>query len=76
MTAEQRRANAPASGTMQMAAISEALQEMARTPNSSVKMCHSQGKTAVYLSDDKKYIVEHPPHGPITRTPFQPGGER
>ena len=37
-------------------------------------MCHEQGKTAVYLSDDGKYLVEHPPHGPIKRTPFEPGG--
>ena len=33
-------------------------------------MCHEQGKTAVYLSEDKTCIVEHPPHGPITRTPL------
>ena len=34
-------------------------------------MCHRQGKTAVYLSKDKRYIIEHPPHGPITRIPLE-----
>lgn len=48
--------------------VSELLKEMERTPESGVKMCHEQGKTAVYLSKDGKYIVEHPPHGAITRT--------
>ena len=62
--------------TKRMQAISELLEEMARTPASGVQMCHEQGKTAVYLSDDGKYIVEHPPHGPIRRTPFNPGGTR
>ena len=45
---------------------------MARTPGSGVAMCHEQGKTAVYLSEDGRYIVEHPPHGPITKRPFHP----
>lgn len=62
--------------TRRMQAISELLEEMARTPASGVRMCHEQGKTAVYLSDDGKDIVEHPPHGPIKRTPFKPGGTR
>ena len=45
------------------------LRQMEQTPGSGVAVCHAQGKTAVYLSRDRKYIVEHPPHGPITRTP-------
>ena len=49
-----------------MDAISRACEEMDRTPRSAVQMCHEQGKTAVYLSKDKKHIVEEPPHGPIT----------
>ena len=53
--------------------VSELLEEMERTPESGVKMCHEQGKTAVYLSEDGKYIVEHSPHGAITRTPLTPG---
>ena len=47
---------------------------MARTPGSGTAMCHEQGKTAVYLSADGQFIVQHPPHGPITFTPFR--GER
>ena len=53
----------------QTAALIDDLKQMQRTPGSGVAMCHAQGKTAVYLSRDRRYIVEHPPHGPITRTP-------
>ena len=48
----------------------QSIAEMARTPGSGIAMCHEQGKTAVYLSEDKTCIVEHPPYGPITRTPL------
>ena len=51
-------------------AMEQSIAEMARTPGSGIAMCHEQGKTAVYLSEDKTCIVEHPPHGPITRTPL------
>ena len=37
---------------------------------SSIAMCHEQGKTAVYLSDDGKYIVEREPGGAIRRLPL------
>lgn len=50
--------------------MEQSITEMARTPGSGIAMCHEQGKTAVYLSEDKTCIVEHPPHGPITRTPL------
>lgn len=50
--------------------MEQSIAEMARTPGSGIAMCHEQGKTAVYLSEDKTCIVEHPPHGPITRTPL------
>ena len=50
--------------------MEQSIVEMARTPGSGIAMCHEQGKTAVYLSEDKTCIVEHPPHGPITRTPL------
>ena len=50
--------------------LEQSIAEMARTPGSGVAMCHEQGKTAVYLSEDKTCIVEHPPHGPVTRTPL------
>ena len=53
----------------QTAALIDGLKQMQQTPGSGVAMCHAQGKTAVYLSGDRKYIVEHPPHGPVTRTP-------
>ena len=58
--------------------LDEMIAEMDRTPNSGVKMCHKQGKTAVYVSSDGRYIVEHPPHGPIKLIPREPGivGER
>ena len=50
--------------------IDDSIDEMSRTPGSGVAMCHAQGKTAVYLSDDGKYIVEHSPDGMIIRTPL------
>ena len=50
--------------------MEQSIAEMARTPGSGIAMYHEQGKTAVYLSEDKTCIVEHPPHGPITRTPL------
>ena len=49
--------------------LDELIEEMERTPNSGIAMCHAQGKTAVYVSEDGQHIVEHPPHGPITRRP-------
>ena len=53
-------------------ALSQAIEEMSRTPGSGVRMCHEQGKTAVYLSRDGKFIVTHPPDGPITRELLPP----
>lgn len=50
--------------------MEQSIAEMARTPGSGVAMCHEQGKAAVYLSEDKTCIVEHPPHGPVRRTPL------
>ena len=50
-----------------MDAIFKQMDEMERTPRSSVTMCHEQGKTAIYVSDDKQYIIEEPPHGSIRR---------
>lgn len=51
-----------------MNAIFQEMDEMERTPRSSVTMCHEQGKTAVYVSDDKQYIVKEPLHGPVRHT--------
>ena len=53
-------------------AIEKDMDDMQRTPRSGVKMCHEQGKTAVYLSEDKQYIVHEPPNGPITRKRLPP----
>ena len=50
--------------------MEQSIEEMARTPGSGIAMCHAQGKTAVYLSADGTCIVEHPPHGPVTRIPL------
>ena len=52
------------------ASIRASIDEMSRTPGSGVAMCHAQGKTAVYLSDDGEDIVEHAPDGTIARKPF------
>ena len=52
------------SGSGMTDAILERIDEMERTPKSGVAMCHKQGKTAVYVSKDRKYLIEHPPHGP------------
>ena len=51
-----------------MDAILKQIDEMERTPGSGTAMCHQQGKTAVYVSEDRKYLIEHPPHGAIRRT--------
>ena len=51
--------------------LDELIEWMDRTPGSGVKMCHEQGKTAVYRTADGKWLVEHPPHGPITLRPFE-----
>ena len=43
---------------------------MSEEPGSGVRMCHEQGKTAVYLSDDGQFIIEHEPNGTIHRLPL------
>ena len=58
---------APSAPTM-MDTIFKRIDEMERTPGSGIAMCHQQGKTAVYVSEDRKYLIEHPPHGTIRRT--------
>lgn len=37
---------------------------------SGIAMCHEQRKTAVYLSEDGRYIVEHEPGGAMRRLPL------
>ncbi|MYD99281.1 MAG: hypothetical protein F4X98_18100 [Gammaproteobacteria bacterium] len=56
-------------GSAMMNGIFQQIDKMGRTPRSGVTMCHRQRKTAVYLSHDRKHIIEEPPHGgPIKRT--------
>lgn len=56
--------------------LEDAMRAMDAEPGSGIEMCHGQRKTAVYLSDDGKYIVEHEPNGFIRRLPLDalPGG--
>ena len=49
------------------AALERDIQAMSEEPGSGVRMCHEQGKTAVYLSDDGQFIVEHGPNGAVSR---------
>ena len=43
--------------------ILAAVLEQARNPNSGVEMCHKQGKTAIYLAEDRTTLMEHRPGG-------------
>ena len=52
-----------------VAALRAGMRRAACEPGSGVKMCHRQGKTAVYISDDGLSIVHHAPDGTITRKP-------
>lgn len=55
-----------------MEALRREMRQAGEDPESGITMCHRQGKTAVYLSDDGRSIIEHEPDGTITRTPFSP----
>ena len=48
------------------------IREMSEEPGSGVRMCHEQGKTAVYLSEDGQWLIEHESNGTIRRKPFVP----
>ena len=50
--------------------LRRSIDRAAQTPGESIRMCHSQGKTAVYLSEDETHIVEHAPDGTVRRTPL------
>ena len=56
-------------------ALSRRIREMSEQPGSGVRMCHDQGKTAVYISRDHQFMVFHPPNGPIRYVPWN-GGSR
>ena len=46
-------------------ALDHDIKTMSEEPGSGVRMCHEQGKTAVYLSRDGRFVIEHEPHGPV-----------
>ena len=50
--------------------LDEDIRGMSEEPGSGVRMCHEQGKTAVYLSNDGRSIVEHEPNGLIRHLPL------
>ena len=50
--------------------LDQDIRAMSEQSGSGVRMCHEQGKTAVYLSDDGRSIVEHEPHGVIRHLPL------
>lgn len=52
------------------------IRELSRTRGSSVEMCHAQGKTAVYLSDDGLDLISHPPNGTIAKNRLHSPGNR
>ena len=53
-----------------MEGLRRQMRQTGEDPDSGIRMCHRQGKTAVYLSDDGHSIIEHSPDGIITETPF------
>ncbi len=52
-------------------ALEQDIRALCAEPGSGVRMCHEQGKTAVYLSRDGRYIVEHEPNGTIRHLPLE-----
>ena len=46
-------------------ALDHDIKTMREEPGSGVRMCHEQGKIAVYLSRDGRFVIEHEPHGPV-----------
>ena len=50
--------------------LDQDIRAMSEQAGSAVRMCHEQGKTAVYLSHDGRSIVEYDPHGIIRRVPL------
>ena len=50
--------------------LDQDIRAMSEQRGSGVRMCHEQGKTAVYLSHDGRSIVEHEPHGIIRHLPL------
>ena len=45
---------------------------MSEEPGSGVRMCHEQGKIAVYLFHDERFLIEHEPNGTVRRVPVDP----
>ena len=46
--------------------IRTSLRAMSRDPKSGIKLCHAQGKAAIYLSADGDHIVTEHPNGDIS----------
>ena len=69
MTGTDKRTNSTADRRSSRT-IEHDIRRMSEEPGSGVRMCHEQRKTAVHLSDDGQYIVEHGPNGYIRRLPL------
>ena len=61
----------PAQRRRAAAGLERDIERMSGEQGSGVRMCHEQGKTAVYLSSDGRYIIEHEPNGAIRRLPLE-----
>ena len=53
-------------------ALKKSMASMSNDPDSGVKMCHKLGKTAVYLSEDRRTMIFHAPDGTIRTKPHTP----
>ena len=52
-------------------ALDHDIKTMSEEPGSGVRMCHEQGKTAVYLSRDGRFVIEQEPHGLVRSVPLE-----
>ena len=53
-----------------MRALRRRIERDSATPNSGVRMCHAQGKSAVYRSQCRNFIITHDPDGTVIRRPL------
>ena len=53
-----------------LSAIRQRIAHDSVTPDSGIRMCHAQGKSAVYLSKCGEFIIIHHPDGTIAREPL------
>ena len=59
--------NDPSIAARAARALHEQMMRDSASPDAGVKMCHAQGKTAVYVCDDGIHMVWHAPDGTIHR---------